>query len=67
MNATIELPKLLTSAQAAEYLGKSRRTLEGWRCRGGGPQFVRVNGQVWYSALDLYRWLKEQSEAEDGS
>ena len=33
---------LLNERQAAELLGISKRALQAWRYRGGGPAFVRL-------------------------
>jgi hypothetical protein len=53
------LPLLgLTTDQAAGALGLSRRTLEGWRVKGGGPAFVKLTrGVVRYRPEDLHSWL----------
>lgn len=42
--------------QAAQYLGLSRRTLEGFRCRGGGPAFVKAGRRCLYRLEDLDAW-----------
>ena len=34
----------LTQAQLAQRLGVSQRTLEGWRYRGKGPAYLRLEG-----------------------
>ena len=60
---------LLTTAQAAELLNLSRRTLEDWRLRGGGPSYVVLGrekgrrGRVRYrrEALLEYVAAHEQS------
>lgn len=54
-----QLPRLgLTTDEAAQTLGLSRRTLEGWRVRGGGPSFVKLTrGVVRYRPDDLVAWL----------
>jgi excisionase family DNA binding protein len=50
---------LLTTTDAAEFLGVSRRTLEGWRVKGGGPRFVSVSrGMVRYRRTDLESWIE---------
>lgn len=43
----------LNSREAARLLGLSRRTLEGWRSRGGGPPFRRFGRAVRYARVDL--------------
>lgn len=49
--------KLLKEAEAAEFLQYSRRALQNWRCRGGGPKFVRVSSRsVRYRLIDLIDW-----------
>jgi len=53
--------RLLTTRQAADYLNFDRRTLEGWRLRGGGPRFVRISARsVRYRRSDLIRWVRER-------
>jgi hypothetical protein len=37
---------LLTTEQAAAQLRTNRRTLEDWRVRGGGPDFVKLRGSM---------------------
>ena len=56
---TIERPlgNLLKETQAAEFLHFSTRALQNWRCRGGGPKFVRVSSRsVRYRLTDLIEW-----------
>ncbi|HOO41055.1 MAG TPA: helix-turn-helix domain-containing protein [Syntrophales bacterium] len=36
---------LLRTHEAAKYLGLKKATLEAWRCRGGGPAFIRYGGK----------------------
>jgi excisionase family DNA binding protein len=45
--------QLLTTAEAAKRLRVSRKTLEGWRWRGGGPRFVKLGDAVRYQVADL--------------
>ena len=55
---------LLTTDEAAEVLRLSRRTLEGWRVKGGGPPFCRFGkdrGRVFYIRRDLDAWVDEQT------
>ena len=48
----------LDSDQAAEYLGLKRTTLEAWRCRGNGPQFVKLGRLVKYRRADLDAFIE---------
>lgn len=46
-------PSLLDTEQAAEHLGVSARTLEGWRHLRQGPPFARLGRVIRYRADDL--------------
>lgn len=46
----------LTTAQAAAYVSRSPRTLEGYRSRGVGPRYHRRDGRVVYRRSDLDAW-----------
>ncbi|MEP3014366.1 helix-turn-helix domain-containing protein [Roseibium polysiphoniae] len=49
--------QLLTEVQAAEALNLSVRTLQAWRVRGSGPNFVKLSRAVRYRVTDLDDWL----------
>jgi len=49
----------LTQAQLAHRLGVSQRTLEGWRCRGKGPAYLRLEGRIAYRLTDIERFELE--------
>ena len=48
---------LLTTEQAADYLGVKPRTLESWRLKGIGLPFVKVGRLVRYLQTTLDDWL----------
>lgn len=53
--------QLLSQQQAAEILGVSPRTLEGWRYRGApepGLPFVKIGGAVRYRRRDLDAFIE---------
>ena len=50
----------LTTEQAAEYLQLQRNTLEAWRCRGGGPRFLKLGRSVRYRQADLDEWIESR-------
>lgn len=55
--------RYLTTAAAAEVLGVSPRTMEGWRIKGRGPKCYRVgNRLVRYRREDLAAWLKKEAK-----
>lgn len=55
---------LLTTEQAAEYLGMTSRFLEEKRRTGGGPLFVRISARaVRYRESALRAWLEMRTVA----
>ncbi len=50
----------LTTRQAAEYLNLSPRTMEGFRVRGGGPEFHKFGRKVLYRSDDLELWAESR-------
>ena len=50
----------LDTIEAAQYLGLQKTTLEAWRCRGNGPQFVKLNRAVRYRQADLDAWIESR-------
>ena len=48
---------ILRTTEAAGYLGLRKSTLEAWRCRGGGPVFLKLNKAVRYRKDDLDAFL----------
>lgn len=49
-------PANLTVREAARYLGVSPATLNAWRSRGTGPEYLKLGGKVFYPVrlLDAY-------------
>jgi hypothetical protein len=48
----------LRPAKAAKYLGISESTLSKMRVSGGGPQYIKLSGRVFYDTRDLDRWIE---------
>ncbi len=49
---------LLSTKQAADYLGISKRTLDRWRWSGSGIPYVRLSGRcIRYRLCDLDTWV----------
>ncbi len=51
---------MLRTEQAAKILDVTKSTLESWRCRGGGPQFVRYGRAIRYREADLERFIESK-------
>lgn len=52
---------VMTEKQAADYLKVKVRTVQAWRYRGGGPQYVRGSSKyVRYRKEDVDQWLQER-------
>jgi excisionase family DNA binding protein len=59
---TATKPQLLTTEQAAEYLGGlQKNTLEGWRTSGKQLRFVKIGRLVRYRQSDLDAYLESQT------
>ena len=46
----------LSQKQLALRLGLSERTIEGWRYRGKGPDYLRLEGRIAYRLADVERF-----------
>jgi hypothetical protein len=51
--------RLLTSVQAAEYLGFTAGWLAKLRVQGGGPKWIRLGRKARYTIADLESWIGE--------
>jgi len=54
--------KLLTTEEAAAYIGYKAGTLEIWRQQNkdGAPPYLKPAGKVLYKKSDLDEWLKNE-------
>lgn len=57
--STVVMPVMLSSGDAADYLGVSTNTLARWRMDGVGPKYVKSGRYVRYPAHYLAKWFKE--------
>ncbi len=57
---TTDPKRLIDQRAAADFLGVSTRTLEGWRLRGGGPVFIKAGRSVRYRLTELLEWSEAQ-------
>lgn len=55
-----DVPKRLSTKEAAEYIGRQRSTLAKWRVEGIGPPYHRCGSRmVQYLRNELDAWLAE--------
>lgn len=54
-------PRLLTEKEAAERLGLSVRTLQAWRQRGLGPEYVKLSRAIRYRPESLDAHVAEST------
>lgn len=58
------LAALLRQEEVAKMLNVSPRVLEAWRCRGGGPTFVKISARcVRYRRDDVERFIADHLTA----
>jgi hypothetical protein len=55
------MSELLDENQAAAYLRVRPQTLSVWRCRGRGPNFVRIGRLVKYRRIDLDQYIERNT------
>jgi len=55
------MQNFLDTKDAADYLDLKPATLEAWRCRGGGPRFVKLGRSVRYRRADLNEWIESRT------
>ena len=51
---------MVRTEQAAKILDVTKSTLEAWRCRGGGPPFIRYGRAVRYRESDLESFIQSR-------
>lgn len=54
--ANLDYDAYVTEKEAAKILGISTRTLQGYRAKGGGPEFHKFGRVVRYKNAELVRW-----------
>ena len=57
----VDAERLITEAEAAAFLGVTRRALQQWRFNGTGPVFVRISQRcVRYRRRELVCWSEDR-------
>ncbi|HBO46124.1 MAG TPA: DNA-binding protein [Planctomycetaceae bacterium] len=59
---------MLTTKEAAEYLGLKPSTLASWRCTGRhSVPYVKVGGNTRYRKVDLEKFLQQRTMGHTGT
>src|SRR5260370_37940058 len=53
---------LLSPQEVSQVTGIAVATLDTWRCRRIGPQFIKLGRKIWYRLLDLEAWIKQNRQ-----
>ena len=53
--------KVITTGEAARFLGLSQSTLAKMRLNGNGPVYCKLGRRVVYRRADLERWLESRT------
>ena len=59
--------RYLTTEEAAAHCRLSPRTLEKFRCVGGGPRYLKRGRRVLYPPLDLAEWMTAEVRCSPSS
>jgi excisionase family DNA binding protein len=56
------MSKLMSTQEAADYLGRKPVTLQGWRMKGGGPAYIKSGHRtIQYRKEDLDAWIEQRT------
>lgn len=58
---------LLDESTVANQLACGVKTLQAWRCRGGGPAFVKVGSLVRYKPEDVDSYIESRRVSNTGA
>ena len=58
---------LLRERDVAEIYGIPVRTLQKWRCKGGGPPFIKANRSIRYRRSDIEHYLDDNTHNSTSS
>lgn len=59
--------ELIDETAVARRLACEGKTLQAWRCRGGGPAFIKVGRLVRYRPVDIEAWIESRRVANTGA
>lgn len=57
---SVDPEELLDSRETAKLLRHEEQTLAAWRCKGRGPEYVKIGRSVYYRRPAISAWLAQQ-------
>jgi hypothetical protein len=54
----VKVPTLITPKEAARILVRPESTLRYWRCVGVGPQWIKIEGRIFYDVANLVEYIQ---------
>ena len=54
----MKVPTLITPKEAARILVRPESTLRYWRCAGVGPQWIKIEGRIFYDVANLVEYIQ---------
>ena len=55
---------LFDEAQAAQIIDVTDKCMQAWRCRGGGPAYLKIGRLVRYRKSDINAWLESRVRSQ---
>ncbi|MCX4238984.1 helix-turn-helix transcriptional regulator, partial [Paraliomyxa miuraensis] len=59
-STSVAVPIAVDVRGASTITGFPVATLNGWRTKGGGPPFAKINKSVRYRVVDLEKWMADR-------
>lgn len=57
---SVDPEELLDCGETAKLLRQELQTLAAWRCKGRGPEYVKIGRGVFYRRPAISAWLAQQ-------
>ncbi len=54
----MKIPTLINPRKAARILARPESTLRYWRCVGVGPQWIKIEGRIFYDVANLVEYIE---------
>ena len=54
----MKVPELIIPKEAARILARPESTLRYWRCVGVGPQWIKIEGRIFYDVANLVEYIE---------